>query len=148
MAKKTVKKTTKKSTKTKTAKKSKYKFKFDVDRYRWSEGGLVNRKEHPDGGDTMCVLGFMGEALGIPKHALKHAGGPSTTARKYWKKWGELGLMECVHGSAVSSSIANQIMSVNDRGVANAGTESKLKKLFDRLDIKVNFINKFPKEIE
>lgn len=124
--------------------KRKYKHEFTVDRKKWSEGGLTEG----EGPGTMCVLGFLGKSLGIPKKDLHGHGslaGVASTHKKYAKKLGDLGLIKCNEGNIESSIKASMAININDEGIREDNTEERLKKLFDKLAIKVNFINKFPK---
>lgn len=123
----------------------KYKFEFNIDRSKWCEGGLLI--EDPERGAQMCALGFLGKALGVPKKHLSATSSPSGLPKKYHARFGKLGILECPDEyatSPVDADIADEIMNAND--VAREDRETQLKKLFRKLDIKVNFINQFPKD--
>jgi hypothetical protein len=123
----------------------KYKLEFTIDRSKWGRGYLLG---DDDGNETMCALGFLGKKLGIPKKELRNHSTPfglCNENEKNKKKLGELGLLKCLgDGEVTDSGIANQIMNTNDKlSIHNRLREKRLRELFRKIDIKVNFINRY-----
>lgn len=117
---------------------------FTVDRSQWSMGGFLIERNHPNGGDTMCVLGFLGKRLGMSKDELIDISHPGDITNKYYrKKFADLGLAICDGTDFRTSPIANKIMETNDDHKPDKNTEKHLREYFNKLNIRVRFIKSY-----
>jgi len=113
---------------------SKPKFEFTIDRSKWITGTLN------DGDGRMCAMGFLAEAIGIPKEEIRGGMLPLDDP-KYKSRWGELGFLTCDGTQAYSNNLAEHVASIND-STRRDEREKKLKQLFSGVGIKVNFVDK------
>lgn len=114
---------------------TKSKFSFTIDRSKWRKGTML------DDDGRMCAMGFVAEAIGIPKTHFKHSGRPNIYNPEDRKKWGEAGFLKC-NGSniPVLIGVVDKVIRTNDNSKIDTKTrEKKLKEIFSEVGIKLKF---------
>jgi hypothetical protein len=109
---------------------------FVVDRSKWlrGEGGLSSFlcREYDE---KMCILGFFGESLGIPRSVLKGKKSPTSVKSLLWPSW--------LTGADMVSSTpdCNSLISDNDEAGPHAEAERqrRIQKTFAKYGIDVLF---------
>lgn len=109
---------------------------LSIDRARWGKSALRN----DDG--TMCCLGFLGVACGVPESEMLEVGMPNDiVGMKYRSKYPIDVFAD--DDRDTESDFADEAASINDSGIIKPyRKEEKLKKLFKTVGIKLTFRGK------
>lgn len=143
--------------------KKKYELEFTVDRSKWYQGQGSNESKlliikHPDKKQNgkMCCLGFASLACGIPKSRIKGKNDPFDVVSDYdglkrRKAEDKLKFFFSTKGGITYYSnyynfTTEDIIDENDSpDTKGLEKERNLKKLFEKIGVKVKFIGKYPK---
>lgn len=112
--------------------------KLTIQRSIWyrGHGGHSSRLRQQNG--TMCCLGFLGLACGIPAEALEDQARPRELTPEQRKKW-PAGLL-CEDLSEDSATAVRLMLSNDAHSLTGAKREKKLTALFETIDIQVEFV--------
>lgn len=110
--------------------------KLTIQRSKWyrGKGGLFSKLVQHNG--TMCCLGFLGRACGIPKKTMGGHSRPSDVL-KYLGRWQAGTLTEAGGNSKVTQGLMND----NDEpSISDAVRERRLTKKFKAIGVDVEFV--------
>lgn len=111
--------------------------KFTIQRSRWyrGDGGMDSKLVRGDG--TMCCLGFLGEACGLPTEVMRDLSTPDAMSKEYRVLWPS-GILD-THG--IDTLTTHKLVTANDaRGMPDGVREEELTALFKTIHIDVEFV--------
>lgn len=116
--------------------------KITIDRSKWGRSELYNPKNN-----TMCAMGFIGNALGIPKEAMAWESSPRTMDRDgknnkdNMRKWGIVGIAKCDNGDiSFDSHFIDKVIDANDGLTDGLYRERYLTSIFASKGLELEFI--------
>ena len=106
---------------------------FTVSRRRWLRGDLHDSSLHRKSDHKQCCLGFLAREAGCSLNAIKGLGTPSELK--------DIRLKKLVDVNGYDTPTCDKLIEVNDDpSFSDKIREKKLKSLFKRIGVKVNFV--------